>query len=160
MRRANWLAPLLAVVLLLALLGVLFGPGLYRSWRFNQTCLELLRDAREGRLAEVSAALEPAQQAQVGDLFNKFVPADYAAHMESLKLTSWRNSDDDKIWAIVTCRITQGEGFGIYQAKLRWHWHDGRWWLDFLASYGAEFSPSGEPDWIELSQLVELAELL
>jgi len=159
---ANRLAPVLAVLILLVVIAAWFGPGLYRNWRFNQTCLQLLKDAREGRTSAVVAGIVPTEQQQVGALVNQYVPADYYKDVDSLKLTSWRvsNSDKNTIWAIATCRVKQGDGVGIFQSKMCWRWRDGHWWWDFNSSYAGEFSTSGEPEWTELSKMIDLAELL
>jgi hypothetical protein len=159
---ANRLAPVLAVLILLTVMAAWFGPGLYRNWRFNQSCLQLLKAAKEGRTADVIAGIVPDQQQQIDALVKQYVPANYNKDIDSLKLTSWNISANDQqtIWAIATCRIQQGGDFGIFQCKMCWRWRDGHWWWDFNSSYGGEFSTSGEPEWTELSKLVELSELL
>jgi hypothetical protein len=160
MSPANRYIPPIILLVLLTGLGIYFGPGLWRTYQFNQTCNKLLSDAKAGKLSDVTAAITPGQQAQIGALLSQYVPADYNKDIESLKLVSYDKSAPETIWAIATARINQGESLGVYQAKMCWRWEKGRWWWDFDGSFGAPFSPSGEPDWIPLSNLVSLAESL
>jgi hypothetical protein len=160
MSRANSLAPLLAVGVLVLGLLAWYGPGWYRLWRFNQACQAMLSSARAGQTNQLLSYVEPAQQQQVGALLQRWLPANYQDKIVRLKLSSWKQRGEKTIYAIVTCRVNHGEGEGLYQGKLRWDWDGRQWNWDFLGSYGAEFALQGEPDWVSLSQLMTLAELL
>jgi len=157
MRR--FIPPLVILVVVLAL-AAYFGPGLYRAWLFRRDCGQLLLDTRAGRLQAVIHAIEQQQQLRVGALLTQHVPVDYYTDIVSLRRTSYEEPEPGLIWCIVTLRLQQGDGIGLYQGRLRWVFKGRRWWWDFEGSYGAQFSTSGEPEWIKLSDLVDYAEQL
>ena len=155
----NW-APLIVVLALLTLLAALFGPGLYRGILLRRSVGSLLDAVRAGRTADIVTQMVPDQQQEVAGLLAQYLPADYPEKITSLRLSSVRGEDDLRAITIVTCKINQGELTGIYQGQLVWHYRDGRWEWDFLASGGAELTLSGEPAWVRLSDLIPEAENL
>jgi hypothetical protein len=155
----SW-APLIVVLALLILLAALFGPGIYRGYLLRNTTGDLLEAALEGRTADITALVKPAQQQQVAQLIGQHLPAGYQQSISSLKLTRARIVDDSQAETLVTCKIEQGEWLGLYQGRLIWEYSQGRWEWNFEASAGAEFPLSGEPAWVKLSELMPLAESL
>ena len=149
----------MVLVIVVATVLTYFAPGLYRAALFRRDCRRFLDDVRAGRLTQVVQMIEPAQQQEIGKLINQFVPQDYYTHIVSLKLTTWEERQPGDVVAIVTLKVTDGSE-GVYQGKLRWRMAKHRWWWDFDGSYGAEFSLSGEPEWMRLGDLLPLAELL
>ena len=153
----NW-APLIVVIIFIALLASLYGPGLYREYQFKRTINAMLSSARQGKLADVVLHVEKQQRQAVQLVLTTALPADYHQNIKSLRLTSLRKPMPDKFYATVTLKIEQGEVAGIYQGKLLWHYEDGQWEWDFAGSYGAAFSPSGEPQWLDLKDIISTAE--
>lgn len=149
----SW-GPLIVVLVLVAMLAALFGPGLYRSVLLRRSVRTLTTAAQAGDTAAIVALISPSQQAQASELFGQYLPDNYAERIESFRLTHVSMDDDDTGVTIVTCKVLAGEYRGIYQGQLVWHYRAGRWEWDFLGSAGAEFSPAGEPAWIRLSELV------
>lgn len=153
----NW-APLIVVLALIALLVALFGPGIYRGILLKRDVSSLLLAAREGRVADVVALIAPDQQAQISDLLARHLPADYQQSIDSLKMIDWHMEGENDAVTKVLCKIKHDEALGVYQGQLVWHYSGGHWEWDFLASSGAEFTPSGEPAWYSLRDLMPLAE--
>jgi hypothetical protein len=149
--------PFIVIFAVLIALAVYFGPRLYRGWQFRRDCNQMLADAQAGKLQGVIAALDPAQQAQIGALLKQYVPADYNKSIKSLKLTHYEETETGKIWAYATARIDQGDGTGLYECRSRWTFDGQHWRWDFLNSYGAVLSLDGEEQWIKLSDLVAMA---
>jgi hypothetical protein len=147
------------IILLAVALGLLavYGPGAYQGLLFRRTIGQFITSAKAGDTAAWSALIDSGQQQRTTPQLQR-LPADYQQHIASLKLTSYERSAPDTIWAIITCRLTEDSGSGIYQGKLRWRWQNGRWEWDFTGSFAAPFSTSEEPDWVELSDMLRLAE--
>jgi len=154
----RWI-PVVVILLIVAGIALLLGPGIYHGMLFKRDCRVMLSAVTVGDLATAVAQIEPAQQAPINSLLNAHVPPGYEQYIASLKLTSWERQDDGVIWAIVTLRVEDSSSFGLYQGKLRWVYDAAarRWWWDFTGSHGAEYSPSGEPRWQPLSAAVQYA---
>lgn len=155
----NW-APLIIVIVFIAILALLFGPGIYRDMQLRTAVSDLLSATREGRTADIVALVQPSQRQEVARLFNAYLPADYQKSISSIKLSRTTKLNNGSTVTIVTCKIASGDILAIYQGQLVWHYTGGNWELDFLGSAGAEFSPAGEPAWVRLSDLMPLAENL
>ena len=151
----NRYIPLVVLLVLIGAFSIIYGPGIYRGLQFKRASSEMLRELKAGRLSAAIGYIEPAQQAGVSALTQR-LPADYQQHIASLKLTHWERADRETIWAVVTLRLQDDAGSGLYQGKLRWQYSQGRWWIDFSRSYGAPATLSGEPEWRELVDLLEL----
>jgi hypothetical protein len=147
------------IILLLVALGLLafYGPGVYQAYLFRRTISQFISSAKAGDTAAWSAHIEPGQLQRVQPQLDR-LPADYATSIASLKLTKYERSGSETFWAIVTLRLTENSGGGVYQGKLRWRWQSGAWVWDFTGSYAAPFSPSTEPDWTRLEDMLRLAE--
>jgi hypothetical protein len=155
----NW-APLIVLLVLVALLVVLFGPGIYRGILLRRSVGGLLDTIRAGRTTDIVAAVEPGQQQDVAELLAEYLPPDYSKSIGSLRLVRTALEGETKAVTIVTCKLVQGEYMGVYQGQLVWHYTGGRWQWDFLASSGAEYMPGIEPAWIRLVDLMPQAEAL
>jgi len=153
----NW-APLIVLLVLVALLVLLFGPGIFRGIQLRRSVSGLLDAVRQGRTADIVAAAEPSQQQELAGLLSEYLPQDYSQSIGSLRLKSSELEGNAKAVTVVTCKLVQGEYIGLYQGQLVWHYAGGRWEWDFLASSGAEFMPGVDPAWIRLSDLMPQAE--
>jgi hypothetical protein len=149
--------PFVIVLVVLIALAAYFGPRIYRGWLFRRDCNAMLAAAQAGKLQGVIAAIDQAQQMQIGTLLHQYVPTDYDKSIKSLKLTRYEESETGKVWAYITARIEQGEGQGLYECRSRWSFDGKHWRWDFLDSYGAALSLDGNEQWIKLSDLVALA---
>ena len=153
----NW-APFIVILIFIALLACLYGPGLYREYQFKSAINAMQSSATQGKLTDVVLHVEKQQQQAVQALLTTALPPDYHQRIKSLRLTSWRKVQSDKIYATVTLKLAEGEVGGIYQGKLLWHYKAGQWVWDFAGSYGAAFSTSGEPHWLDLTDIITIAE--
>jgi len=154
----RWL-PVGIILLVVAGVVLLLGPGVYRGMLFKRDSRVLLDTVSAGDLATAIAQIEVAQQAAIGTLVTTHVPVGYEQQIASLRLTSWEQQEPGTIWAIVTLRLEDASNVGLYQGKLHWTYDSAarRWWWDFLGSYAAQYSPSGEPRWEPLTSAVQLA---
>jgi hypothetical protein len=155
--------PLVILLASALLLLALYGPGWYRSYQFRQQAGALITAAEAGNLQGVTALIEQRQRQRVASQLQRYLPADWGARVDSLKLTSYEKDGSDTIWAIFTLRTDGGGGmdsFGLYQGKLRWVYTGGQWQWDFTGSYGAPYATSGEPAWQGLGDYLALAEAL
>lgn len=149
------------LILLAVALGLLvfYGPHWYKSYLFRQAAGQFTSAVKNGDTTGWLGMVDPAQQARLQPHLNR-LPPDYAMHISSFKLSRYERSGGDTIWAIFTCRLDDASGSGVYQGKLRWRWQNGRWEWDFLGSFAAPFSISGEPEWIKLEEMLRLAEAM
>jgi hypothetical protein len=99
----------------------------------------------------------PGQQQRFQLLLETFVPQGYEEHIESLRIARIERSAADEMWVLVNCRLRSGAGPAIYQGRLLWRLDSGRWRWDALNSMAAPLSPSGEPQWLELSEIIRSA---
>jgi hypothetical protein len=146
--------PLLAVAILGLALALLYGPQLYRQWTFERDVGAMLAAARSGDTAGMVRAIAPAQQREAQRIFDSYLPADYAQRIVRLSLTRSEDSPAGGRYAFVVCRLESGGEPALYQGKLLWRWDGRRWAWDFTGSYAAPFSPSGEPQWYKLSDII------
>jgi hypothetical protein len=146
--------PLIVVVLLLAVVGLLYGPQAYRNWTFQRDVETMLAAARSGNTQGMVQTIDPAQQAEAQRIFDAYLPKNYAERITRLTLSSSEDSGSGGRYALVTCRLEADGNLAIYQGKLLWHWDGHRWAWDFAGSMAAPFSPSGEPQWYKLSEII------
>lgn len=155
-------APVVVIILVLAAIGIYYGPNLYRGALFKRDCRTLLEAAIAGEKARALSCIEQSQLNEVAPIVMNRVPDDYYQHIAKLRLASWERADPSTVWALVTLRTEQDGMGGLYQGKLRWVYdaEARRWWWDFLGSYGAVHPLSGEAEWQPLSEALEYARSL
>jgi hypothetical protein len=147
------------MVVVLAAIGMYFGPDLYRGALFKRDCRALLEATIGGDKVKALTFIEQSQLNSIAPLVMERVPDDYQTRIVKLSLSSWERADPSTIWALVTLRTDQDGMGGLFQGKLRWVYDAGarRWWWDFLGSYGAVHPLSGEAEWQPLSEALEYA---
>jgi len=154
----RWL-PLIALLVVLAVIAAVVVPPIYRGMLFTRDCRGLITAAKAGDIKQMAAACDPGQQQRVENLFTDLLPADFKDYIKTLKLTSWERQQDGTVLAVLTLRTEYNGAAGVYQGRLLWV-YDGvarRWHWDFNRTEAAEFSLSGEPDWQPLATMLELA---
>jgi hypothetical protein len=152
--------PLVSILILLLVLGVMFGPGLYRTYTFQRDVEAMLAAARSGNTQGIAAAALPAQQADAAAILGQYLPADYAQKVTKLALTGSTPEGDATRYAIVTCKLAAGDSAVIYQGKLKWVWSGKRWEWDFFGSYAAPYTGPGETRWLKLDEVLPEASVL
>jgi len=150
-------APLLAVIGLLLILALMYGPQAYRNWTFQRDVETMLAAARSGNTAGMVANVDPGQQAEAKRIFDAYLPADYAQRIDRLTLSGGEDGARSGRYALVTCRMSESSNVVIYQGKLLWKWNGKHWTWDFGASQAAPLSLSGDTQWYKLSDILEEA---
>lgn len=142
--------PLLVIVALVVALGVVYGPGVVRTWKFRSTINSMLREIRAGNLKAVPGYVVTDQQPFITIAMNLPPTKKYVDRLDSLKLSSY-HSEEDHIWAIVTAGVEGNKG----QGQLRWEWDGKQWKWDVRDSY-YRFGVLGDQTWQSLPELMEL----
>jgi hypothetical protein len=150
-------APFLAVAVLLAIVGMLYGPGWWRSYTFSRDVEAMLAAARAGQIPGIVAAVDPAQQADANAVLTQYLPPDFASKIAKLSLGESTEQAGGGRTCIVTLRTQDGGDTGLWQGKLPWHWDGRHWRWDFQHSLAAPFSPSNDQQWVPLEELLPSA---
>jgi hypothetical protein len=124
--------PLFVIVALILGLGIVYGPGVIRAWKFRATVNAMLDDIEAGRLQSVSNYVLPDQRERIAALVTNSIARHYSAEIGNLKLTNYYR-EDNHVWAVITAK--QKNGAAVGQGKLRWVWNGKQWELDALSSY-------------------------
>jgi len=146
---------MVAIALVIAL-GVIYGPGVIRAWKFRQVVTAFLSDVKSDAEHKVPKYVLAGQRQDVSDLLVKFGANQYTSSIENLKVANMM-SEGDHMWAYVRMKFQTGGNTALGQAKLRWVLIDGQWKLDALGSYLAPFSVSADTNWISVAQYEDIA---
>ncbi len=147
---ASRFIPLVVIAALIVALGVAYGPGVVRAWKFRSTCNAMLREIRAGSLNNLPGYVAAEQQTFIGLLVRLPMTRGYADELNTLKLSNYY-SEEDHIWAIVTADVQGHKG----QGQLRWEWDGKEWKWNPRDSY-YRFGVLGDQPWLGLADLAGL----